>query len=116
MPTSESRPLWEECWEAIRKEVCSVCLDGRGDGECGLPRQRTCYLKARLPQVVAAIEATESGRMDEYYAAVEAQICASCRSREAGGSCPLRYDTECALYTYLPLVVETLADLRARRA
>jgi hypothetical protein len=100
-------------WEAIRQHVCGVCLDQRDDGECGL-RHRTCALQAHLPRLVEVLAAVQSTRMDEYEAAVRAEICAGCPSQDADSHCPLREKSDCALFTYLPLVLEAVEGVNER--
>jgi hypothetical protein len=97
--------------DAIRRRVCSPCLDGRGDGTCGLSG-RACALDVHLPRVVEAILAVDSHRMDDFIAAIEAEICADCESPGSGGTCRLREQGDCALSTYLPLVVDAVGEVR----
>ncbi len=47
----------KEFLEAVRKSVCSVCIDGIFDGNeqfvrCGLPEKRICPIEMYLPEVV----------------------------------------------------------------
>jgi hypothetical protein len=45
--------------EAIRENVCSVCIDGRLDGSCPRREERSCALDTYLGPIVEAIsEAT----------------------------------------------------------
>ena len=99
--------------DAIRRRVCSPCLDGRGDGTCGLSG-RTCALDVHLPRIVEAILAVDSTRMDDFIAAIEAEICAGCESRGSGGACRLRDQGDCALATYLPLVVDAVEEVHQK--
>ena len=100
----------ERYWDSIRKAVCDVCLDQGPDGRCGL-RNRTCAIRSFLPTLVEAVAPLESRRMDEYFAAVEERICTQCEfHRGEGQECELRENGECALYTYLPLVVDALQE------
>ena len=98
--------------EAIGRRVCSVCLDRRDDGSCGLTH-RTCAIEAHLPDLVEAVTRVESDRMDEYIAAVEAQVCGRCE-KKAGLGCRFQELGECALDTYLYLVVEAIEEVRGR--
>jgi hypothetical protein len=98
-------------WEALQRRVCSVCLDGADDGSCGLGGDRTCVIERDLPRLVEAVLAVHSGRMDEYVAAVEAQICGRCTEQDAQGLCQLRQKGECALSTYLPLIVDAIEEV-----
>ena len=114
MATVPTPDLYQEYWDAIVQRVCSVCLDQATDGSCGLPR-RTCALQSHLPAVVSAICAVQSDRMDEYVAAVEKLVCARCGESEAGGGCRVRDRGECALSTYLSLVVDAIEEVRGTR-
>ncbi|HEY7409564.1 MAG TPA: hypothetical protein VII13_02420 [Vicinamibacteria bacterium] len=99
-------------WEAIQRHVCSVCLDQASDGTCGLTR-RTCAIQRHLPRLAEVLSRVESPRMDEYEAAIRAEICSTCPEEDASGRCALRASTDCALYTYLPLVLEAVESVKA---
>ena len=103
----------EAFWEAIRRHVCGICLDQKDDGECGLTH-RACALQAHLPRLVEVLSAVQSPRMDEYEAAVRAEICSGCSSQDADGRCELRNQAECALFAYLPLVLEAVESVNER--
>jgi len=96
--------------EAIREHVCGVCLDQRDDGSCGLTR-RVCAIDRHLPRLAEVLSQIQSSRMDEYEAAVRAEICGTCPEQEAGGRCALREEVECALFAYLPLVLEAIESV-----
>ncbi len=97
--------------DAIRRRVCAVCLDQRDDGTCQLAGGRLCAIEAQLPRVVEAVLAVRSDRMDAYVDAVKAQICAGCRGEDDKGHCPFRETGECALWTYLPLLVDAVEEV-----
>lgn len=99
--------------EAIRRRVCAVCLDSTDDGSCGLGTGRTCAIEVHLPRLVEALLSVKSGRMDEYVAALDAEVCSRCREQEADGRCRLRDKGECALSIYLPLVVDAIDEVGA---
>lgn len=96
--------------EAIRARVCHVCLDQRDDGCCGLT-QRTCAIEAHLPRLAAVLAGIDSRQMDAYDAAVRAEICPSCRQQDAEGRCATREAGDCALLTYLPLVLDAIESV-----
>jgi hypothetical protein len=100
-------------WNAIQQRVCAVCLDAADDGSCGLPRERTCALPAQLPTIVEAIVAVRSDRMDDYVTAIERALCAHCAEQDASGRCGLRSAGSCGLYTYLPLVVDAIEEVKS---
>ena len=100
----------EAYMEALRRHVCAVCLDGRGDGSCGL-NGRHCALEVHLPRVVEVIAAVQSNRMDDYIKAIESQICGVCELGEPGANCRLRNAGECALASYLSLVIDAVEEV-----
>jgi hypothetical protein len=108
---------YEAYWEAIRRRVCSVCIDSADDGGCGLVRGRACAIEQHLPRLVETILSVTSGRMDEYVSAVEHEICGRCTEQDERGLCRLRQKGDCGLAIYLPLVVDAIEEvLAAERA
>lgn len=101
---------YQAYWEAIREHVCGVCLDQRDDGACGLTH-RVCAIERHLPRLADVLSRVQSSRMDEYEAAVRAEICSTCPQQEASGHCALREEVECALFAYLPLVLEAVESV-----
>jgi hypothetical protein len=106
-PTKEERH--QAIWAALRATVCSVCLDRKDDGTCGLSGGHTCGLEAHLPRILEVVETVHSSRMDEYVEAIRQRVCVVCE-QEAQGVCRLRNEGACALDTYLPLVVEAIEE------
>jgi hypothetical protein len=113
MATTPRLELHRAYWEAIVRRVCSVCLDQGTDGSCGLSHARMCALRVHLPAVVDTILSIQSDRMDDYVAAVEAQICTRCAESDELGRCDTRDRGECALSAYLSLVVDAIDEVRA---
>jgi hypothetical protein len=103
----EAGDLRRTYMEAIRSHVCRVCLDSRDDGRCSLSGS-ACAIESHLPEVVEAVLATRSLRMDEYYDAIQARVCSGCAHQNAAGTCNERDARECALQTYLPFVVDAV--------
>lgn len=100
--------------KAIRRDVCSICLDQGNDGSCGLTN-RVCAIQQHWPAITRAVGGVESDRMDGYYGAVESQICRHCSEQDAEGRCGLRKVGDCAFYSYLPLVVDAVEEARKER-
>ncbi len=98
--------------DAIRRRVCTVCLDQRDDGSCQLAGHRLCAIEAHLPRIIEAVMGIDSSRMDEYVDAIKAQVCSECRNENLDGSCTFRERGECGLWTYLPLVVDAIEEVR----
>lgn len=102
--------------DAIRARVCSVCLDQKDDGGCGLPK-RECALEGHLPGIVEAVLAVQSDRMADYEAAIRALVCADCSHEDSSaGRCRARDSGECTLDAYLYLVVEAVEAVREGRS
>ena len=97
--------------EAIHNKVCRLCLDQRNDGACSLV-ERVCAIERHLPSLVDAIVAVQSSRMDDYVAAIGAHVCSGCDDQDAQGRCALRDQSDCALTSYLSLVVDAIEDVR----
>jgi hypothetical protein len=104
---------YQAYWDAIRKRVCAVCLDATDDGGCALSGDRVCSLEAHLPAVVEALIKVQSDRMDDYVAAIEAQVCGRCGELDEQGRCRVRDRGECGLATYLSLVVDAVEAVKA---
>jgi hypothetical protein len=96
--------------QAVRRKVCSVCLEARDDGSCGLTG-RTCAIEEHLPAIAAAIAATRSRHLEDYVDAIRAEVCDRCRHQDASGVCELRSAADCALESYLYLVVEAIEEV-----
>jgi hypothetical protein len=62
---------------------------------------------------VEAILVVHSERMDDYVAAIEAAVCGHCAEQDAEGECDRRERAECGLYTYLPLVVDAIEEVKS---
>jgi hypothetical protein len=113
MSFADSDEQYEAYWDAIQRRACAVCLDVADDGSCGLPTGRTCALPAQLPAIVEAILLVQSDRMDDYVTAIEAAVCGRCPEQDAAGDCHRRDGGTCGLYTYLPLVVDAIEEVKA---
>lgn len=100
--------------DAIRRRVCTICLDGRDDGSCGLGDTAVCALEEHLARLVEAILDVRRRRDDAFAAAVEARVCSHCSQRDSLGLCQLRRDGRCPISIYLPLVVEAVDEVTQR--
>lgn len=114
MVDTESRETYEAYWSAIRRRVCSLCLDQGNDGSCRR-EGGACPIEVHLPRLVETLLAVRSNRMDEYVAAVEAEICSRCSegARREKDRCAARERGNCALATYLPLVLDAVEEVRS---
>ena len=99
-----------ELEELVRNRICGVCSDRKTDGSCGLEEPGECALFRLFPQVVHAIQTTESDHLEDYIAAIRRDVCAVCNARESDGDCGLRQQVACALDAYLLLIVEVIEE------
>jgi hypothetical protein len=112
-------PIEERCQayrDAIRRRVCAVCLDGADDGSCSLGGTRSCAIEVLLPRLVDTVLEVRASHEGAYAAAIEARVCGHCSDRDPLGQCRLRRDGRCALAVYMPLIVEAIEDVDARRS
>lgn len=105
--------------DAIRRRVCSVCIDGifEREGEfvrCGLPADRTCPIERHLPRVIEVIESIESPWMEDYVELLRKKVCTECE-QTVEGTCDFRLKADCALDTYFMLVAEAIEEVRDQR-
>ena len=110
MTGNASEDRYQSYREALRRRVCAVCLDSKDDGSCGLDHGRTCALDQHGPRLIEALLKVRSSRMDEYYTALDAEICSGCQEQDAQGVCRLRNEGACALAVYLPLIVDAIEE------
>ena len=59
-----------ELEELVRNRICGVCSDRKVDGTCGLEQPGQCALFRLFPQVVEAIQATDSTDLNDYIDAI----------------------------------------------
>jgi hypothetical protein len=114
MPAAAIDPRYQDYMDKIRSRVCGVCLDSRNDRSCSLT-ERVCAIEAHLPRLVASLSVIASNRIDEYEAAIRAEVCPSCAQQDAQGQCTLRSAGDCALEAYLPLVLDAVEEVNAKR-
>ena len=102
----------EKYLDAIRKNVCSICVDSDENGECRLTEKELCAVESYLKEIIELAENMTDEYYDKYYENLREKICANCRAKSADGNCYLRDDANCALDRYFPLVVETVRKVR----
>jgi hypothetical protein len=107
-------PAFQEYLDTIRRNVCTVCLDGRDDRSCGLSG-RVCAIDSHLPGIVRALSSVESQRMEDYEVAIRAHVCSECIEQDAAGRCGLRDKGNCALDAYLTLVLDAVEEVNLQR-
>jgi hypothetical protein len=108
----------QEYLDAIRRRVCSVCIDavyrdGHQFVRCGLPKSRICPVELYLPQVIEVMQSVDSTLMEDYVTVLRDKVCAVCEQSEQG-ICALRLKADCALDRYFMLVAEAIEKVRAQ--
>jgi hypothetical protein len=94
----------------VRKRLCGVCSDRNVTGTCGLSEPADCALFRLFPQVAKAIQATKSKDIRDYIDAIRHNVCSVCASQDRQGTCDVRRQVQCALDSYLLLVVEVIEE------
>ena len=108
----KNQSLYEE---AIRRRVCSKCIDFGEDGICHTQDPDSCAIFRFLPELVAISERLREPTMESYAQAVRENICTKCRNRMSDGNCELRRKLDCGLDRYLELVFEAIDEANALR-
>jgi hypothetical protein len=98
--------------EALRRRVCSICLDSDDEGRCALAGSRSCAMQDQLVALVDTVRNVTRRGDNRYAAAVDEQVCTRCPDRDPGGRCQLRDQGRCAVAVYLPLIVEAFQQSR----
>ena len=104
------RSLYEQ---ALRRRVCSRCVDFGADGVCHSLDSEGCAVLRYLPELVAISQKLNELKIEPYVAAVRKNICMKCRGKKEGGECELRDTVDCGLDRYLPLILEAIEEVNA---
>lgn len=99
-------------WELVQAKICHKCTEGDHQGNCRLPAGEQCSLKAFLPEIVTTIVNMRSASYQAYVNALRNNVCISCTSQRADGSCWKRDTLECVLDRYYPLVIEVIESVK----
>jgi len=108
----KGKSLYEE---AIKRHVCSKCIDFGEDGICHTQDPKGCAIFRFLPELVAISEHLHEPTMESYVQAVREEICTKCRAQTLEGVCELRDKLDCGLDRYLDLVFEAIDEANALR-
>jgi hypothetical protein len=106
---------WEDLEKIVRGQICRVCADRQADGTCGLEDPKQCALFRLFPEVVGAIESTQSDDIRDYIRAIRQKVCAVCEEQAPDGSCKAREQVRCALDAYLLLIVDAIEEALGRK-
>ena len=101
--------------DAVREEICSVCLDHRPGGGCGRPFADPCPLETHLDTIVESVLSVEPTKeLRPYVHALRTINCTQCRQDDEG-NCEMRDLVECAVDSYVLRVVEVIEDVAKSR-
>lgn len=98
----------EKYIDAVRKNICSICVDSTEKGECRLNEKEVCAVEYFLPQIVDVVHNTETDEYEKYYRNLKNTVCKECRASDETGDCYLREDANCSLDRYFHLIVDTV--------
>ena len=104
--------------ERLRDRICPKCVRYTSDHRCSLPRNQRCPLFAHLAELGAIVEQTHCLSISPYIDKVRCRICSRCLE-DKEGNCALRDGLDCAMDTYLPMIVDEIEfelDLQQRDA
>ena len=99
--------------EALRRRVCTVCVDRNVDGTCDKEARHDCTLFDRLPEIARTICRVRSDNIEDYVAAIRGNICASCLHQNLEGFCKEREEIRCALDASLLPIIDAIEEVRA---
>lgn len=100
----------------LRNAICPTCVRYTASHTCSLVPPRTCSVFKNLDTIVGIVARTHSRSVEPYAEAVRDRVCSACPCEDNHGCCPMRDGIDCALDTYLPIVVDEIeAELAAIR-
>lgn len=100
--------------QALKEQVCGICLDRKEDGSCNLPTGRTCAIELHLPLTIQAVQSVHSDRIADYANAIREMVCSQCPNQDETGRCQFRRDMDCALDNFAYLVVDAIDEVDSR--
>ena len=103
----------EKYLEAIRENVCSICVDSDEKGKCRLNEREICAVEYFLPKIISVVHSTDSPDIEDYFHNLREEVCSKCRDKEEKNNCYLREDSNCSLDRYFHLIVSTIKKVDA---
>lgn len=99
--------------DAIRKNVCAICVDSTEEGDCTLSTKELCAVEYYLPRILEVVQNTDSNDLSVYHEKLKDTICAECKASQDRDHCYLRDDANCSLDRYFSIIVETIKKVDA---
>lgn len=96
---------------AIRKNICSICVDSNDKGLCLLDDDEICAIELFLPKIVELIHSNPFKKIDDQILLLRENVCADCHADSSTGLCNLREDVNCSLDRYFPIIIETIESV-----
>ena len=101
--------------EAVRENICRLCLDRKVGGGCSRPADDPCALETHLATVVESIlSVPETDDIGPYVTALRTKNCTQCRQDEQG-NCEMRDLVACSVDSYVLRVVEVVEAVARER-
>jgi hypothetical protein len=94
----------------VRNRICPVCTERTAEGDCGLEKPSDCALFRLFPDVARAIQTVQSDDIQQYIDAIRKNVCSQCADQAFDGSCETRRQVQCALDSYLLLIVDAIEE------
>jgi hypothetical protein len=109
------KPLRDRIEERIRDTICRACVYEKAGGGCALEKM-ACPIINRIDKVIDVVRTTRSDRIDPYVERLRQVVCNECSMQDAGGHCPMRAHSDCALDDYFVLLVDLVEQELATEA
>ena len=94
--------------EAIKENICSVCIDSDDPGFCTLTDDETCAVEYFLPQIVEIVTNNKRSTPAELENLLREEVCTNCQTSSGRDYCYLREDANCALDRYFARIAEVI--------
>lgn len=100
----------------LQTSLCPTCVRYTASHTCSLVPPRMCSVFKNLETIVSIVARTHSRSVEPYAEAVRDRVCSACPCEDDHQCCPKRDGLDCALDTYLPLIVDEIeSELEAIR-
>jgi hypothetical protein len=100
--------------QAIRKKVCTHCIDADERGNCRMHYDEICAVEEYLPNIITAVNRVQSEKIDDYVVELRTLVCSECRNQRPNGTCVVRDRLDCGLDRYFPLIIEAIEEVNAQ--
>lgn len=98
---------------AIRRKVCSRCIDTDEKGNCLLHYDEICAVEEFLPEIIESVRKVKSERVEDYLVELRRNVCEHCKHQAEDGTCIVRNNIDCGLDRYFPLIIEAIEEVDA---